>query len=129
MSSSCVFANAILSSRAKCAWSKKECIAEKEFAVCVSADNLNKCKQVYDFLRENSKFAVSGVGQANLSVGQQNKIRIGGLFALSEIIYHHHKIEDVSLLIDVIILQYPDLADLPMQQILPIITNFKIRNN
>ncbi len=130
MSSSCVFSNAILSARAGCPYSKKELVAEKEFATCSLDDAKVECQKVYDFLRTNSAFAIDGVGVNALTVAQHNKIRIGGLFALHELMHHEvsTKVMNITQLLSEVRAHYGEAENIPLETIIPKIHNFKIRS-
>jgi len=67
--------------------------------------------------------------QTNLSVGQQSKIKMGGLLALQEIINHSssEKISDIFELVKMVKKEYKNFESIPFSQLMPKITQFKFR--
>jgi hypothetical protein len=124
----CAFSNAIMSSRASCEFSAKNCLAEKEFGACNSESSSKKCSALYDYLRANSGFAIGGILQNNLTVAQQNKIRIGGIKALNNLVFGSEKVENINDLVAKLLTKYQQVENIPMQDIIPQIAKFKIRN-
>jgi hypothetical protein len=68
--------------------------------------------------------------QVSLSVGQQSKIKMGGLLALQEIIYHSSddNIDDIVDLVETIQKEYGNFEKIPFSQLMPKIAKFKFRN-
>ncbi|MBE8190284.1 MAG: hypothetical protein HAW58_05425, partial [Candidatus Thioglobus sp.] len=82
----CPFSQLLLSGKCSCDKASKDCVAEKEFGTCINQAASNDCQNLYQQLRDNSDFVLKSHHQANLSVGQQTKIKMGGLLALQGII-------------------------------------------
>jgi hypothetical protein len=125
----CSFSNALLSGRCGCSQAAKDCVAEKEFAACLDENNAKKCNKIYDYLRKNSEFATGSVLQNNLTVAQQNKIRIGGIKALNALLFDTENVDDISYVVDTLLKKYSDITHIPLQNILPKITTFNIRKS
>jgi len=127
----CPFSHLILSGRCGCAFAAKDCLAEKEFGTCVNQMASNNCQSLYRHLRENSNFALKSHHQSNLSVGQQAKIKMGGLLALQEIIYpsSQENIKNITVLVDAIKLAYAGFDKLPFSKLMPKISQFKFRKH
>jgi hypothetical protein len=125
----CPFAHLILSGRCGCEFSAKDCIAEKEFGTCLNQSASNDCQSLYQQLRNNSNFALKSHHQSNLSVGQQAKIKMGGLLALQEIIQQSSidSIDNITVLVDTLKCQYGDFDKLPFSKLMPRIAKFKFR--
>lgn len=123
----CAFASTILSGRCKCEFGVKNCIAEKEFAACLNIDSSKKCEKLYNFLHKNSEFAIGSIGQNTLTVSQQNKIKIGGLKGLNELIFKNTDVKNVDSLRDALLRKYQSFENIPLKTIIPKIANFKIR--
>jgi len=113
----CPFSHLILSGRCGCEFAAKDCIAEKEFGTCLNESTSNDCQSLYQQLRNN------------LSVGQQAKIKMGGLLALQEIIHQSpaDNIDDIATLVNTIKHQYGDFKKLPFSKLMPRIAKFKFR--
>jgi hypothetical protein len=126
----CPFSHLILSGRCGCKFSSKDCIAEKEFGVCLHESASIRCQSLYHHLRDNSDFVLKSHHQVNLSVGQQSKIKMGGLLALQEIIYHSSddNIDDIVDLVETIQKEYGNFEKIPFSQLMPKIAKFKFRN-
>lgn len=125
----CPFSHLILSGRCGCVFASKDCIAEKEFGTCVNKSASNDCSSLYQNLRSNSDFVLKVHHQSNLSVGQQTKIKMGGLLALQEIIHQSsaNNIEDIATLVDALKSEYKNFAELPFSRLMPKIAKFKFR--
>ncbi|SFV87707.1 hypothetical protein MNB_SUP05-SYMBIONT-5-1354 [hydrothermal vent metagenome] len=82
-------------------------------------------------MRKNSNFALKSHHQSNLSVGQQAKIKMGGLLALQEIIYpsSQENIKNITVLVDAIKLAYAGFDKLPFSKLMPKISQFKFRKH
>jgi hypothetical protein len=126
----CPFSHLILSARCGCEFTAKDCLAEKEFGTCLNESSSNDCQLLYQNLRSNSDFALKSHHQSNLSVGQQSKIKMGGLLALQEIIYQSSAdgIDNITALVDAIKYKYGDFKQLPFSKLMPRIAKFKFRN-
>jgi len=125
----CPFSHLILSARCGCEFAAKDCVAEKEFGTCQNEPASNDCASLYQNLRVNSNFALNTHNQSNLSVGQQAKIKMGGLLALQEIIHQftEDNIVDITALVDTIKSEYGDFDKLPFSKLMPKISQFKFR--
>ncbi len=126
----CPFSHLILSGRCSCQFSAKDCVAEKEFGSCLNRDSSNLCQSIYHHLRDNSDFVLKTHNTNNLSVGQQSKIKMGGLLALQEImgVNNGDKINDIASLANQINAAYPNLENMPFSDLMPRISKFKFRN-
>ncbi|CAC9436897.1 hypothetical protein [uncultured Gammaproteobacteria bacterium] len=125
----CPFSHLILSGRCACEFAAKDCIAEKEFGTCLKQSCSNNCQSLYHQLRENSTFVLKSHHQSSLSVGQQSKIKMGGLLALQEIITHSptNTIRNITVLVDKIKQEYGTFTQIPFSQLMPKIAKFKFR--
>lgn len=125
----CSFSHLILSGRCGCEFAAKDCVAEKEFGVCLNENTANDCQSLYHQLRENSDFVLKSHHQSSLSVSQQSKIKMGGLLALQEIVTHSSadSIENINKLVDVVKQEYKGFHKIPFSQLMPKIAKFKFR--
>ncbi|WP_201341693.1 hypothetical protein [Abyssogena phaseoliformis symbiont] len=125
----CPFSHPILSGRCGCKFWTKDCIAEKEFGACLDGSSSKQCQSLYAHLRDNSDFVLNTHHQNNLSVGQQSKIKMGGLLALQEIldIENSNQIKDISNLVKVVEEKYTDFEYIPFSKLMPRIAQFKFR--
>ncbi len=125
----CPFSHLILSGRCACQFSAKDCLAEKEFGACLNKKASVDCQTLYCNLRDNSDFVLNSHQQTNLSVGQQSKIKMGGLLALQEILKHasNEKINDIFELVQRVKKKYKEFAKIPFSQLMPKIAQFKFR--
>jgi hypothetical protein len=125
----CPFSHLILSGRCGCQFAVKDCVAEKEFGSCLNYDASNLCQNIYYHLRDNSNFVLKTHNVNNLSVGQQSKIKMGGLLALQEImgVENGDKIENIANLASQINATYPSLENIPFSELMPRISKFKFR--
>ena len=125
----CPFSHLILSGRCGCQFAAKDCVAEKEFGSCSNHNASDACQAIYYHLRDNSDFVLKTHHVNNLSVGQQSKIKMGGLLALQELmgVDNGDKINDIKDLVSKINMNYPDLALIPFSKLMPRIAKFKFR--
>ncbi len=126
----CPFSHLILSGRCGCQHSAKDCIAEKEFGACLNERASIDCQSLYHHLRDNSDFALKAHHQSSLSVGQQSKIKMGGLLALQEILTNSNTegIDNIVTLIALTKQTYHNFEKIPFSQLMPKISKFKFRN-
>jgi len=126
----CPFSNLILSGRCGCQYGAKDCIAEKEFGACLSEQSSKECQSLYHYLRDNSDFVLKAHHQSSLSVGQQSKIKMGGLLALQEIL-NLSNAKEISNIIELVGLTkktYGSFDKIPFSQLMPKISKFKFRD-
>lgn len=125
----CPFSHLILSGRCGCQFAAKDCVAEKEFGSCLNHSASDACQAVYYHLRDNSDFVLKTHNVNELSVGQQSKIKMGGLLALQELmgVDNGNKIDDIKTLVAEIHANYPDLSHIPFSKLMPRIAKFKFR--
>ncbi len=125
----CPFSHLILSGRCGCQLSSKDCVAEKEFGTCL--DNLasKNCQSLYHQLRTNSDFVLKSHHQSKLSVGQQLKIKMGGLLALQTLVTESFtdNIDNIVVLVEQVKTTYGDFEKIPFSQLMPKIAKFKFR--
>jgi len=125
----CPFSHLILSGRCGCKFSTKDCVAEKEFGACLNHPASNDCQLLYHHLRDNSDFVLKTHHTNNLSVGQQSKIKMGGLLALQEIIMQDDN-NSISNIFDLVVTtksHYDGFENIPFSQLMPRIAKFKFR--
>ncbi len=125
----CPFSHLILSGRCGCQFGAKDCIAEKEFGACLNEKSSLNCQSLYHHLRANSDFVLKSHHQSSLSVGQQSKIKMGGLLALQEIINHSpaDAIDNIVELVNTVKTKYGTFEKIPFSQLMPKIAKFKFR--
>jgi hypothetical protein len=125
----CPFSQLTLSGRCGCKFGAKDCIAEKEFGACLDDFYSSQCQSLYSYLRDNSNFVLNSHHQNNLSVGQQSKIKMGGLLALQEILNTegNEQIDDISNLVKMVKEKYANFKNIPFSKLMPKIAKFKFR--
>lgn len=125
----CIFSHLILSGRCSCQLSAKDCFAEKEFGACQDQAASQQCQALYEQLKHNSQFALKTFDQNNLSVGQQSKIKMGGLLALQTLLKgeSQESIDNIHELVGIIEHRYGGFDQLPFSQLMPKIAHFKFR--
>jgi len=125
----CPFEHIILRGRSHCSQSSKDCVAEKEFGACLNKQASDNCQAFYLEIRKNSNFLLKNHTGDALSVGQQNKIKMGGLIAINEIINEEttEEVSDIFQLLHQVREEYRNFSDLPFNIILPKISKYKYR--
>ena len=125
----CPFEHIILRGRSHCSQSSKDCVAEKEFGACLNKQASDNCQALYLEIRKNSNFLLKNHTGDALSVGQQNKIKMGGLIAINEIINEEttEEVSDIFQLLHQVREEYRKFSDLPFNIILPKISKYKYR--
>lgn len=126
----CAFSQLILSGRCACQFSTKDCLAEKEFGACLNKFASGECQNLYHQFRDNSDFVLKSHQQSDLSVGQQAKIKMGGLLALQEIINQSttDNINNIVELVSLVKIKYGHFENIPFTKLMPKIATFKFRN-
>jgi len=104
-------------------------VAEKEFGACLNKQASDNCQALYLEIRKNSNFLLKNHTGDALSVGQQNKIKMGGLIAINEIINEEttEEVSDIFQLLHQVREEYRKFSDLPFNIILPKISKYKYR--
>lgn len=125
----CPFSQLILSNRCGCQFSAKNCIAEKEFGVCLNQSAAKNCQNLWQNLKQNSDFVLDSHHQSFLSTSQQNKIKMGGLLGLQTILTQvsADKIDDIFTLTELIKQKYQTFDKIPFSQLMPKIAQFNFR--
>jgi len=125
----CPFEHIILRGRSHCSQSSKDCVAEKEFGACLNKQASDNCQALYLEIRKNSNFLLKNHTGDALSVGQQNKIKMGSLIAINEIINEEttEEVSDIFKLLQKVTEEYRKFSDLPFNIILPKISKYKYR--
>jgi hypothetical protein len=125
----CPFEHIILRGKSHCSQSSKDCVAEKEFGACINKKASDNCQALYLEIRKNSKFLLKNHSGEALSVGQQNKIKMGGLIAINEIINNEtaEEVSDIFQLLQQVKEEYKNYSNLPFNVILPKISKYKYR--
>ncbi len=127
----CPYTYLIQSTRCACHYASCYCIAEKEWTSCVNKNASCDCINLYQNLRINSKFILHSHNQKELSIGQQNKVKMGGLLALQNLIsgVRNVRVADINLLVSAVKKRYGNFEKLPFLKIIPTISAFKFRKN
>jgi len=104
-------------------------VAEKEFGACLNKKASDNCQALYLEIRKNSNFLLKNHTGDALSVGQQNKIKMGSLIAINEIINEEttEEVSDIFKLLQKVTEEYRKFSDLPFNIILPKISKYKYR--
>jgi hypothetical protein len=125
----CAFSHLGLSGRCGCQFGAKDCIAEKEFGACLDENASTQCTKLYYEIRNNSDFVLNSHTKIELSVGQQSKIKMGGLLGLQDILGgdNSDNIDNIYHLVTIIKAHYLDFAKIPFTQLMPRISKFKFR--
>ena len=127
----CPYAHLIQSTRCACHYASRYCIAEKEWTSCLNKNASCDCVNLYQNLSANSKFIFHSHHQKVLSIGQQNKVKMGGLLALQDLIsgIKNARVADINLLVSAVKKRYGDFEKLPFLKIIPTISTFQFRKS
>ncbi|MDX1810937.1 MAG: hypothetical protein R3240_03250 [Gammaproteobacteria bacterium] len=123
----CVFQKAILSARCSCSHAQKLNIAEREAVACQNADARINCEAVYQAFIEKARFALHKLNDAPLTHAESIKVQVGGVSGLQEVLGDQAEVPRIGDLIMKAYLQYPDLQDLPVDEIVRSIVHCKVR--
>ena len=87
----------------------------------------DNCQALYLEIRKSSNFLLKNHSGKALSVGQQNRIKMGGLIAINEIINHEttEEVSDIFELLQQVKEEYKNYSNLPFNIILPKISRYK----
>jgi len=129
----CIFEKAILTNQVECSMAEKFCIAEREGVHCQTDDGQQRCQQIVDILREQSRFTlqqrVSGPGK--LPHGKAIRIQVGGMRGVFHVVNPDNEIPkpvpDIYTLILTAQEKFTSLMQLPFSEIVQYIAAFKIK--
>jgi len=130
----CVFEKAILASRVECSQSARKNIAEREVVLCSAANCQQRCENWLQQLRQKARFSLGLSTQGNhtaiLPHSKEMKIQVGGLYGLKQLLFGadgKNDLLDVAKLLERGAQEYAGFEMLPYAEIMPAISQFKLR--
>ena len=145
----CYFEKLLLLHYGHCEQAKKLLLAEREAFACNDATAQQQCRRLIERLRSNARFSLQ-LTQVNepLPHAKEIKVQVGGLFGLQQLLAEkyltqtellhdndikfgehsntHAPIENIFLLIKKTLQEYQSLDDIPYNEVVKSIINFKI---
>ena len=124
----CVYQKAILSARCECPHAQKMNIAEREVVGCQFPEAREQCNALYTAFISKARFALHKLDDTPLSHAETIKVQVGGITGLQQVLGDKAEIPRVGNLIMKAFIQYPDLLNLPIENIVRNIVHCKVRN-
>ena len=129
---SCPFAKAIMSTKCTCEHSTRYLIAEREYAGCASETARTNCDFLLEAFKENSRFVLKLTStREEIPHGKYMRIQIGGLLGLQKLVQEstsvNDKVDNVHACVQTAYEKYGSLKDIPFNEIVKSITEWKGR--
>ena len=125
----CPFEKTLNSRRCQCTKMKKIHLADRECVGCMEKDALQNCHDFMQLLRVNAKFALK-LTEVNgpLPHGKEIKVQNGSVIGLQKLFDPENSNKpDIYKLINQALIKYKRFENLPLDQLMQSIVNFKAR--
>ena len=125
----CVFEKAINSRVCNCSKSVRFNLADREGVSCNSDQAQQRCKELLQSLRENSRFVLQlSLTNDKLSHNAEIKVQNGGMKGMAKLIDEPDVNEqDIFMLVKKAIDKYQSISSLPYQMIIREISGYQVR--
>ena len=128
----CEFEKALTNNKAKCAYSRHFCLADREGYACKSRESSEKCRKLLRLLRENSRFILKLHETGNkLPHNMEIRVQVGGLNGIQALLAleQQDKIENIFTLVEQAETEYGSLEMLPYNRIVQSISSYQGRKS
>ncbi len=128
----CEFEKALTNNKAKCSNSRHFCLADREGYACRSREASEKCRELLERLRENSRFILKMQKTSNrLPHNMEIRVQVGGLNGIQALfsLQQQDGIENISALLEQAENAYGSLEKLPYDRIVQSISSYQGRKN
>jgi hypothetical protein len=126
----CPFAKALLSGRCNCEKYQKLYLAERDIAACTQINAQITCNDILQFLYIKTRFALGIVDLAIIPHAKAMKIQCGSMLALSKLCKLSNsttQVDNIYLVVQTTMQQYPHLENLPLAQLLQEVKQYRVR--
>jgi hypothetical protein len=128
----CEFEKALTNNKAKCSYSRHFCLADREGYACKSREASDKCRELLEKLRENSRFILKMQKTSNkLPHNMEIRVQVGGLSGIQTLFIpdRQDKIENIFSLLEQAENAYGSLEKLPYDRIVQSISSYQGRKS
>jgi hypothetical protein len=128
----CEFEKALTNNKAKCSYSRHFCLADREGYACKSRRASEKCRELLEMLRENSRFILKMQKTSNkLPHNMEIRVQVGGLSGIQTLFTaeQQDKIENIFALLEQAENEYGSLETLPYDRIVQSISSYQGRKS
>ena len=128
----CEFEKALTNHKAKCSYSRHFCLADREGYACKSKEMSEKCGELLQLLRDNSRFILKMQQMSNaLPHNMEIRVQVGGLGGIQTLLNleKQDKIEDIFALVEQAEIEYGSLEKLPYNRIVQSISSYQGRKS
>ena len=128
----CEFEKSLTNNKARCSYSRHFCLADREGYACKSKELSEKCRELLELLRENSRFIFKMQQAGNqLPHNMEIRVQVGGLNGIESLLglEQQDKIEDISTLVARAETRYGSLEKLPYNRIVQSISSYQGRKS
>lgn len=127
----CVFEKGILSLKCKCSFQQKFNLADRHGVGCTDTVMQLNCKAFLDHLRCQTRFVFKIDIEGPLPHNKEIKVQNGGMLGIQKLLFsdaeHVAGVDDISRLMLKSIEVYGAIENLPYNQIMPSVSNYKTR--
>ena len=125
----CPFEKTLNSRRCKCSRMKRIHLADRECVGCSEKQSWQTCRDFLELLRINAKFALKLTEiEGPLPHGKEIKVQNGSVIGLQKLFNPENKDRpDIILLLTQALTEYKNFENLPLDQLMQSIVNFKAR--
>ena len=128
----CEFEKALTNNKAKCSYSRHFCLADREGYACRSREASEKCRDLLQILRENSRFILKTQNtDSKLPHNMEIRVQVGGLSGIQTLLSpeRQDKIENIFALLEQAESVYGSLEMLPYNRIVQSISRYRGRKS
>ncbi len=127
----CPFEKTLNSRRCQCSKMEKIHLADRECVGCLDKQAWENCRDFLELLRPSAKFALKMTEvEEPLPHGKEIKVQSGSIFGLSKLFNPEDNGKpDIYLLLQQALAKYELFKNLPLDQLMPSIVNFKARES
>ncbi|HHZ87887.1 MAG TPA: hypothetical protein EYN73_03485 [Chromatiaceae bacterium] len=124
----CVFEKTILNNHYPCRFSHRHLLAGREIAGCKNTEARDNCVEVLSYLRHCANFALKIMDKGKLPHGKAIRVQVGGLHGLGNTLDPQgQELTDINALVTAAITRFDTLDEIPAEQIVRGIAEFKGR--
>ena len=127
----CPFEKTLNSRRCKCSQMERIHLADRECVGCLDKQAWQNCIDFLELLRPSAKFALKMTEvDGPLPHGKEIKVQSGSIFGLKKLFNPNDKTKpDIYRLLKQTLDEYQLFKNLPLDQLMPSIVNFKARES
>lgn len=123
----CPFERALLSRCVGCGLARKLLLAEREAITCTEAQANGRCREFYQALHDNARFALRLSPDEPWPFGKEIRAQCGGLLELLAVLEQAAETPDVATLVADATARFGGIADLPFSRLMRGVVHYQPR--